>query len=547
VFDFAAAGGHASIPELVVGAECLVTLSNTGGATSAAVTVDNGSPATPQGDWATTVTVHSPGTSVAFATEFDVASLEVLKAIGGDGAWAVNTGYAIDVTCTLDGILIDQLGPDGLVTLQFLPDGTPLQDRGREALETLPVGASCAIDETEDGGATAVTYSAEGSVPVAADGSTVTVTNTFDAAALTVDKTVGGNDAVAHELDPFSFEFGCTFNGLPIGNPPNDPDRARTFTLIDGGSAAFAGLPVGADCDVIEIDDRHATAVTPGTDQSATIDADGAELEFTNTFDIASLTIEEFVTGPGAETYGLDQTFFARVLCTYPDGEPVELNDGGRAWLDSGNGFTETIQAPVGATCSARQPVQLATTQTVSAPVTMLLGDEHTIVITSGYQLGELAVSKHALGTFSAAQEFGFTIRCTFPEPLPSVDGPREDAPIDVPLNGNAPTDFELRSGAERVVQALAGANCTTTETSADGALRTEATATGYLPISGTTSASVIANAAVPGAVVVTNWMPGSLPVTGLELAWLFPLAALLVAIGALVVILASRRRSPTY
>lgn len=531
---FLPAGGTASIPHMVLGAQCTATMTDTGGATTGTATVTNGSP-----DSATfpaaTFTAQTPGTSVLFETQFDVAALTVTKALAGAAAWAANTPFTVQVTCTLSGEPIDQLGPGGVVELHYAADGTLQPDRGSEALGQLPVGAECALDETEQGGATTVTYAPSPTVDVDAAGTSVTITNTFEAAPLSVSVALGGNDAGAHTADPFTFELGCTFNGQTLGPPPSSPPT--TFPLLGGQSAAFDEFPVGADCAAEEIDSRHATSVTPALQQSAVLDADGVAFPFTNTFDLTTLTLEEVVTGPGSATYGLGQVFTPEARCTYPNGDAVEFEASGLVPLDADNGFTGTIEAPVGTTCTAVQSLQLATTQTVSAPVELLLGGEHTVTITSDYQLAQLTVSKSALGIFDAEDEFAFDTQCVW-----SAPGETQV----VPFADGEPDEFTLRSGEARTVDVLPYTSCTNIEAPVAGVLRVDSTASGAGAHSGGASAVVAAMDTVPAAVAVSNFMPGSLPVTGAEWRGGAMVGLLLLVVGGAVLLgtrLLRRRR----
>jgi hypothetical protein len=273
------------------------------------------------------------------------------------------------------------------------------------------------------------------------------------------------------------------------------------------------------------------------------VDGDVA-LSFTNTFDVATLTVNEVLVGPGAETYGLPLTFQAFARCVFSDGLPATLPDGGRVQLNEANGFTQDLLVPVGTTCTAVQPMYSATAQTVSPPVGILLGDAHTETITSEYEVGELTISKTALGDFESDQEFGFAIECTVPEAPPPVNGPQPPGPVAIPLNGNAPTDFTLRSGEHRTVSVLSWATCTTTETSATGALRIESAAVGTDAVSGSAAASLVVHHGVPGSVAVTNFMPGSLPVTGAEVGMLVGAAVVLLLVGVAITLLRRRRLS---
>lgn len=527
--DFGPEGGIAAIPELVTGASCTATLTDEGGATTVTVAVDGGAPVDAD---SAGFTVHEPRAAIAFDAGFEVAALDVRVQLAGDAAWAANTAYAVRVECTLDGAPITELGTNG-VLLSFEPDGTAIGDAARELLGALPVGAECTTTELEDGGASSVEVDTS-PVVLGLDGASVTVTNTFDPSTLTVAKEVGGNAAAEHADDVFWFEVGCTFNGLPIGNPPTDPLRPLTFSLSNGQAAEFPDRPVGADCTVVETYDGHATSVTPDTTQTAELTDGGTTVAFVNTFDVAALTVAEELSGPGAATYGQPQVYPVEVICRYPDGSRASLADFGQVWLDAGNDFTATLEVPVGTTCTAEQPRSMATRQTVSEPVPILLGGEHTITITSVFELGPITVAKTALGDYPATQEFVFDVACVWPD----------DEQL-LPLDGDAPPTFALRSGQERTVDVLSGARCAVTETGATGALRIDSNATGRDAESDGATASVLAWHDEPARVAVTNYMPGSLPITGPEAAAAIAVLglALLVGGGAVLGVRAVRRK----
>ncbi len=46
----------------------------------------------------------------------------------------------------------------------------------------------------------------------------------------------------------------------------------------------------------------------------------------------------------------------------------------------------------------------------------ILLGDEHTLTITSDFEVGMLTTTKTALGTFDPDYHFAFTTTCVFPD-----------------------------------------------------------------------------------------------------------------------------------
>jgi uncharacterized repeat protein (TIGR01451 family) len=124
---------------------------------------------------------------------FYVGSLEIEKVRTGDGVAQFGAGpFTVQVTCTWDR--------DGTAVTIPLPDGGAIEltaANGYAAtVEDLLVGASCVVEETDAGLATATTLlPADGTVTILDPGvaptpATVVVTNQFDVGHLTLAKTV---------------------------------------------------------------------------------------------------------------------------------------------------------------------------------------------------------------------------------------------------------------------------------------------------------------------------------------------------------------------
>ncbi|MFD6178217.1 MULTISPECIES: DUF5979 domain-containing protein [unclassified Isoptericola] len=165
--------GPATYDGLPVGAECVVTESDDGGATSATVStaVEDGDPGQ----------VVVPGADadpavVTVTNTFDVGSVAVEKAVDFEGD-AYDVGpFEVTLTCTFQGEDID------------VPGGAAREIAAGDTVtyDGLPIGAECVVTETDDGGAASSTVSAvgdgdPGAVTIAADPASITVTNTFDA------------------------------------------------------------------------------------------------------------------------------------------------------------------------------------------------------------------------------------------------------------------------------------------------------------------------------------------------------------------------------
>lgn len=157
---------------LLIGLDCTVTETDTGGATSTTVTDAQGEPID-------VIEVTAADTAVTVTNTFDVGSLVVTKTVSGTDAAAHRTDeFAVSVACVWDGDEIEV--PGGAVR--------PLTAAAPALYEDLPVGAECAVTETDDGGADAVTLTPASPddpttaiVTIGADAAaSVTVDNRFD-------------------------------------------------------------------------------------------------------------------------------------------------------------------------------------------------------------------------------------------------------------------------------------------------------------------------------------------------------------------------------
>ena len=160
--------------ELPEGAECAVTETDTAGASSTTVVVTEGGTADDPVDGTVAELAPLPNTSaedqtaVAITNVFDAAPLVISKIVDGTAAGTVTRTFPIDVRC----VLVDPSHPDpGLVVLdQTYQVGGP--QRLAATIENLPVGATCAVTETDAGGANLTTVSVDGEKTT---GTTVTV------------------------------------------------------------------------------------------------------------------------------------------------------------------------------------------------------------------------------------------------------------------------------------------------------------------------------------------------------------------------------------
>ncbi len=161
---------RSTVDDLLVGARCEVTAeTTTGGATTVVL--------------GTAVTVPATaGTPVVITVTntFEAGNLAIIKLRTGDGAAELGAGpFSARVTCTatVDGVVVPvPIANQGDVVLSAA-------NGYRATVELLPVGATCAVVETDSGGADGVTYEpATGVVSIVAPPTvaSVTIVNRFD-------------------------------------------------------------------------------------------------------------------------------------------------------------------------------------------------------------------------------------------------------------------------------------------------------------------------------------------------------------------------------
>lgn len=169
-------GEPVTYDDLPVGAECVVTETSTGGATSVTVSsVDDRQPG------AVTVPSGDDPASLTVTNTFDVGQIQVVKSVAGLGANVHEDDvFTVSLECTRD-VNGDDVPVDvpGGATRELTPGETVIYD-------DLPQGANCAITETDAGGADSIEIVVDGSstdevaVPIGDDArSHVEVINTF--------------------------------------------------------------------------------------------------------------------------------------------------------------------------------------------------------------------------------------------------------------------------------------------------------------------------------------------------------------------------------
>ncbi|MFB9312694.1 DUF5979 domain-containing protein [Nocardioides plantarum] len=230
---------------LPLGTRCWTEETRTGGATSHTSDADSF-------DTGVEVTAGTPGDlqelELAVVNTFDLTSIALLKKVDGDAAdYAAGREYVVALTCVLpqDGAMTPLLTAQAYTVVA----GTPV------VVPDLPVGAQCWAEETDAGGATATVVSHPGptqpltATPTGDD--RISVTNTFDAAELTVTKKVVNGPA-----GPYAFEVSCTTAQGQV-----DLDKADAAFRLRAGQTRTISVPVGAECRVKEVDVPDAASV----------------------------------------------------------------------------------------------------------------------------------------------------------------------------------------------------------------------------------------------------------------------------------------------
>ncbi|MGW2399697.1 DUF5979 domain-containing protein [Kitasatospora sp. NPDC001664] len=240
----------------------------------------------------------TPSVQTATVTnDFEFGALTLAKQLTGEAAgYAAGLTFRVKVSCALP----DAAGAAGGLVLHHtyeLTAGQPV------VISPLPVNSRCWAEEIDTGAAAEAVVdhgTAEDPVVITADSTaTITVTNTFPAARLTVRKTVVNGPA-----GPYTLGLACT---TAAGRVPLSAED-RSFALTDGQSRTVT-VPEGAECTVTEPEAPDGatvsfTASDGGTDGTVTV-AGNASVEVVNTFPAPAPPAGDLpATGTGAALLG---------------------------------------------------------------------------------------------------------------------------------------------------------------------------------------------------------------------------------------------------
>lgn len=465
---------EATIDDLPVGASCDFTETDNGGATSSEITPNP-------------VTVGADETAeVAATNEFDLGSFSVDKVVEN------NTGlpddalgpFEVNADCTYQGADVEI--PDG--AQRELTPGEPVTYEG------LPIGSDCVVTETDDGGATSTTISAQatdgdpGTVTVGPDPAEITVTNVFDPGSVTVDKVIDGEGADFAE-GPYEVTLECTFNGTEVDIP-----GGASRELTPGEPVNYEELPIGAECTTTESEQGQATSVSIDPETVIIGGDDGSQqqvnVSITNSYEVGEFSVQKVVKGDGAD-FGAGP-FEVSTQCSF-EGSEIDVPGGATREIEPGGTVTYD-GLPVGADCIVTETddfgatdVEISSSVDGGEPGEVIVPADDAaaaeVTVTNSYDVGTIEVDKKLTGIGSGiynAGPFEATVDCTFP------DG---ETAIDIP--GGATQEF--MPGDPAVYEGLpVGAECTVTETDTAGATETTMTVDDGDPIDGTSAKVVV-------------------------------------------------------
>jgi uncharacterized repeat protein (TIGR01451 family) len=401
-FSLAADASH-TVTGLPVTARCNLTETDSGHANRIGVVVDGGSSTTATQGQATTIALGTHAEYDAVVTNsYDGGQLAVSKTTAlsglGDLSYYGSGPFTVAVTCTYSGqtLLDTSISINAGATTTFAP--------------VFPAGTSCAVSETDAGGATTaaapVSVTIPGpTVPQAVGLVTAGLTNTFATGSVRIDKAFAGAGAAKYGAGPFTAQLSCTWQkGPQTLTIPLPADGVVTLDSAHGYTATVTGLIAGASCSVAETASGGATS-TAITQPTAVAAGATAVATITNRYDTDSLVISKVLAGEGAATYGSGD-FTAAVSCSYlSNGASVPIDLGTDASVTFSPGHDASISnLLIGASCTVTETgVGLSVSHSsdpADGTVTIVRSgsgvDSAHVTITNQFLLGSLHIVKTA-------------------------------------------------------------------------------------------------------------------------------------------------------
>ncbi|WP_375386510.1 DUF5979 domain-containing protein [uncultured Microbacterium sp.] len=400
---------------------------------------------------------------------YPTGPISIEKIVSGDARELAPARFPVQLECALGGVPIS-----GTPSLVLVRDDPPQTVRG------LPLGAECTAVEGQYGQTRTLPGRATVGGPDDPLGR-VSVENVYDVADFTIRKVVdaAGSDARGNPISygPFSFSVSCTFLGLPVFADGYGPDQPMRQSIGTDETWALAGLPVGAECTIVEDDPLGASGtsfvVTQGGDDQPPVDGDSFDVTVaegepvgviaTNTFGAGSLALEKVIAGPGAADFGRGP-FVLAVNCVLDTGSGPASVWLGSVSLGGDRPLSATIDGiAAGATCSVTEPGPAGTTVTIE-PDEVVVADGETVgvTVTNYYDAGALTVRKTIDGP--GAERYGTG---PFEVTLTCLD--RFERPVEIPGGATRVLD-DANEYTATYDPLLVGLTCTVDETDTGGA-----------------------------------------------------------------------------
>ncbi len=444
-------------------------------------------------------TVEAP----QFATSIDLPETYPLLVTCVSGGQTAELVYASGAdasrpSVSADGSILIYDDPTGPVNLPLFADCTVVED-------PIPAGVTSTVDpgaavmaDRDLSGDTRIWDGYSGDPQEAF----FAITNEFTAGGFTVSKTVDNSGAVDQDGTPirysatFDFEASCTYLDQEAL-----VDADQSFSLADGESKTFTGVPTGAECTVTETGTGDAAStsvdltenggqpvVTEGTSAQFTVgegDATVTLADFVNTYTVGSIEIAKNVIGAGRDAWG-SGPFEVQLVCTLDGAVTNPVYDDTHQLTRIGDTWEFTTwrvdNLPSGAECAVSETDDAGATASTLEPANgaVTIGDEGeegglaSVVVTNDFRVGGLNVAKVVEGPGEdpfGTGPFVFAVSCTYEESTVYTGELRvvNDGSVD-PIISDTITGIPV------------GAECTVTETDDGGADATPAPVTVTIP-----------------------------------------------------------------
>jgi uncharacterized repeat protein (TIGR01451 family) len=438
--------GTKEIDSLPVDAVCSLFETGSDNATSISASVDGGSPVSATEGGPITISLAAGLNHTAVVTNtYAGGKLAVMKTVSEAGSLGYGSGpFTVTAVCTYQGQTLYDSSATGTDPATSIVGGQTVT-----LTPVFPVGTSCAVAETDAGGAT----SSSGPATVLIVGptgrnttglTTTTIMNTFAEGNLKVTKVVHlAGDAIQNYGDAsYQATVTCTWvkDGTTLTIPlPNG--GVIELTATNGYTQTVTGLIAGATCGVVESETSGATTSVVSAVSPSPIVANGeSDVTITNTFDTGSLVIDKDFAGASEAIarfgQGPTHSYTAAVTCSYlSNGVRVPINLGLNATvaLTSANGYSAEIDGLLdGASCSVTETnVGLAVSSSLSpndGTVTIVDSSElvpATVAITNTFVVGQLHIDKTAstpLTEGSATYDYTLAVSNTGTIDAPGVE-----------------------------------------------------------------------------------------------------------------------------